>query len=171
MSENKTSNEKKSKLLLFGKIHLFDLVMLFLILVLFVGLANKLTGGKLISAITGDKDVRVKVVLQTREYPLEALENIKVGDKLAENKQYLDGEITYVEIVDRVVSFPNENGEVIMGSDPTAKSAIVTLEATAKYKEPVYSFGKQEFIPGSYLFLTTTTLNLKTVVISCEPLK
>ncbi len=171
MKDNNMNAKKKSRLKLFGKVHVFDIIVLLLVLVLVVGFVNKISGGNLMSSISGQEEARVKVVVKTMGYPEEALQNIVIGDQLAENKQYMDGEIVDVEIIDMEVSMVNEDGEIVLGIDPTNKCALVTLEATAKYKEPVYSFGKQEFVSGSYIFLTTTTLNLKTIVISSTPME
>lgn len=162
--------EKKS-LKLFGRIHVFDLIVVLLLVVVILGTVNKLTGGNLISSLTGDRDVRVRVVFQTVEYPVEALKSINIGDKLAENKQYLDGNIMDVEIIDNMVSHQDETGEMVYGKDPAYSLARVTIEATAKYGGAVYSFGKQEFVPGSFLFLTTTNINLKGTVVECSEIK
>lgn len=159
---------KSSKLKLFGKIHIFDLIVFLLLAIMILGMANRLSGGKLISSFTGAAEKRVEVVLRTREYPLESLNAIEIGEQLSENKQYLDGEVKAFEIMEREVSFLDEKGELIVGPDPFYKWADVTIVATMKYNEPVYSLGKQEYVPGSNVFLTTTRLNLKSVVMSIK---
>lgn len=158
----------KSKLKLFGKIHLFDVIVILLLLVMLMGLANRLSGNKLISSLTGASEKKIEVVLRTREYPVESLKSIKIGEQLSENKQYLDGEVTAFEILERKVSYVDENGVTVVGDDPFYKCADVTFVAKARYNEPVYTIGKQEYVAGSNVFLTTGSLNLKAIVISVK---
>lgn len=162
---------KTSKLKLFGKIHLFDLIVFFLLLVMLFGVGNRLTGGKLISSFNAAAEKKVEVVLRTREYPLTTLNAIEIGEKLSENKQYLDGEVKAVKLMEREVSYLDDKGQVVLGNDPYYKWADVTIVATMKYNEPVYSLGKQEYVAGSNVFLTTTRLNLKSVVMSVKELE
>lgn len=159
---------KPSKLKLFGKIHLFDLIVFLLLLIMLLGMANRLSGGKLISSFNSATDKRVEVVLRTREYPLTSLNAIQIGEQLSENKQYLDGEVKDFTIMEREVSHLDEGGKLVVGPDPFYKWADVTIVATMKYNEPVYSLGKQEYVPGSNVFLSTTRLNLKAVVMSIK---
>lgn len=159
---------KTSKLKLFGKIHLFDLIVFLLLVIMLLGMVNRLTGGKLISSFSGAAEKKVEVVLRTREYPVESLNAIEIGEQLSENKQYLDGKVTAFEVREREVSYLDENGKIVVGNDPYYKWADVTIVATMKYNEPVYSLGKQEYVPGSNVFLTTMRLNLKSVVMSIK---
>lgn len=156
---------------LFGKIHLLDILIIVLFLFLLVGLVDKFSDGKLVSSLSGASDLKIRVSFVTEPYYEESLKNIKIDDKLVDNKKYLDGKISNVEIIDYKISKLDNNGENIVGSHPDYKRANVEVICTVKYAPPVYSFGKQEFTEGNIVFLTTETINLKAYVTKIEKVK
>ncbi|PKM49135.1 MAG: hypothetical protein CVV02_17465 [Firmicutes bacterium HGW-Firmicutes-7] len=149
---------------LFGKLHILDIVVVLIFVAVVLGAINKFSGGNLISFDGGTKEVNAEIWVETIEYRPMYLESLKVGDIIAEDKKYLDGKIVEVEIIDYMVSGINNEGSGVVGPHPFYKKAKVKIEAIIDYKEPIYSFGKQEIREGAGIFLTTETSNLSVLV-------
>lgn len=156
---------------LFGKLHLFDLVVLLLMVFVLIGLFNRLTGGKVGSLIAGSQVVPMTVVLET--YPCDALslENLKVGDQLGENKSFMNGQVTAIDIQDYYHTLVDNHGQPVYGVDPDLKISRVTLDLMADYKKPIYSFGQQELRVGISFFIITETAYLSATVIDMQEKK
>lgn len=148
---------------LFGKVHIFDILICIVFIVVIFGAFNKLSGDALIDFGTGDK-VEIEFWAETIPYAVEALECVKPGDKLAEDKKYLDGEIVEVKIVDANVSYPDNNGVVITGPHPYQKKAVIKAKAVVDKKNLIYELGKQEIREGQVIFLTTEKVSLSVIV-------
>lgn len=153
---------------LFGKIHIFDLFFLLLLIIVVLGAISKFSSGSIIQFTTNTKPVQVECVMKTEPYRDMYLESVQIGDMLAEDKKYLDGEITDIQIVDYEAAEIDNNGEMVVGTHPFKKQAIITIVATVDYKEPIYQMGKQEIREGAKVYLTTDTAKLSTIVISFD---
>lgn len=149
---------------LFGKVHIFDIVIALVFVTIILGALNKFSGGNLISFSGGTKEVDVVYWLETNEYRPEFLESIKVGDILAEDKKFLEGKIEEIEIIDFNVTEVDNNGNTVVGPHPFMKKARVKVSATLNYNEPLYDLGKQEVRVGAILFLTTEKAKLSVTV-------
>jgi len=155
---------------LFGKIHVLDiLVVLLTIVVLFTGY-GKLSGTEIVDFGDGT-DVKIRYEIITSGYDALYFDNLKPGDIVAEDKKLLDGKIISVKIIDKIVTIVDNNGDIIRGSDPELKRAIVVIEATGEYKMPIYKFGKQELREGRPYFLVTELVNLSSVISQLEILE
>lgn len=149
---------------LFGKVHIFDIVIAMVFVTIILGALNKFSGGNLISFSGGTKQVDVVYWLETNEYRPEFLESIHVGDVLAEDKKFLDGKIEEIEIIDFNVTEVDNNGNTVVGIHPFMKKARVKVSATLNYNDPLYDLGKQEVRVGAILFLTTEKADLSVTV-------
>lgn len=146
--------------LLFEKLHIIDAAGL--------GLVCIVATYFLVSAFSGTKvEVRGPVEMVTVDatfisYPYREafLESYKVGDQLAKDKTYLNGEITSVEIIDTSISLVDNNGSEVTGVHPFLKRAIVTVRMELEQESPVLFFKDAEMIQNENHFLTTTTSDL-----------
>lgn len=152
---------------LFGKIHVLDiLVALVTIIVLFTGYA-KLSGTEIVDFGDGT-DIKIRYEVITGGYDALYFDNLKVGDIIAEDKKLLTGKIVSVDIIDKIITFVDNNGDIITGADPILKRAVIVVEATGEYKEPIYTLGKQELREGRPYFLVTELVNLSSVISQLE---
>lgn len=154
--------DKKGKL--FGRIHIFDIVVILVFIAVILGAMNKFSSGNIISFDGGSKKVHVTYWVETNEYRPEYLETLKVGDVLSEDKTYLDAKITDVKIIDDNITRVDNNGNIVVGPHPFYKRALVQVDGTLDYKEPLYDLGKQEVRVGAVIFLTTDKVDLSVVV-------
>ncbi len=152
--------ESKKSFLKIGKIHIFDIAIVLLLIAVAFGIANKMSGGELAKTIMNEKKVRVRVTVLTEPYSEYLLSGIKAGDRLAEAKTYIDASITKVEILPIQISLTDNNGDLVIGEDPFNKQALITYEGTATYKEPLYTISNSDLVPGNKTFLITDTLNI-----------
>lgn len=167
-------NEQKK---LFGKIHLLDILFILLVVAIVVVVAIKLIipSEETVIGTTellGSKTVEtVEVTFMTEPYEVTALNNIKVGDKLVELKEYINGEIISTEIVDYEVTMVDNNGEMVTGSHPLLKRAVVTARAEVSFKDPTYKLGTIAITENKDFFMNTDTVRLKTIILSINSTK
>lgn len=152
-----------SKGKIFGKLHIFDLIFGVLVIAVIIGALSKVSGDNIVSIGTSTK-VQIAYTLITEPYREDYLKSIEPGKQLAEDKKFLTGEVTAVEVVDYMVSAIDNNGDIIVGVHPYEKKAIIKVIAEVDYKEPIYKLGKQEIRVGARVFLTTEDFNLSTTV-------
>lgn len=152
---------------IFGRIHILDIVILLVAIMVVVTAIGRFSGTEIINFGSG-KDVTIRYQVLTYSYEPIYFESMHVGDPIAFDKEYLDGEIVEIEIIDKMVNLVDNNGDAINGIHPTQKYALVTIEATAEYKNPVYTVGQQEIREGLPHFLTTEFSNLSGIVSSIE---
>lgn len=157
---------KKGKL--FGKIHILDLVIVLALAGVIITGIGRFSGGEIIDLGSGSaRSVRIEVT--TALYDEAYFYNLEVGKVLADNKKVLaDSEIISVQIVDAVVTKVDNNGQVVTGIHPTKKRAIVTIEAVAEYKNPIYTIGQQEIREGYPHFILTEETNLSGTISKME---
>lgn len=156
---------------LFGKLHVLDIFVVLIFLAVVLGAMNKFSGGNLLSFDGNTKKVNAVIWIQTKEYRPMYFESLKIDDVLAEDKKYLEGKITEVQVVDYMAAEVSSNGSIVVGPHPFYKKALVKIEATLDYKEPIYSLGKQEIREGAAIFLTTENSNLSVIVTDFEILQ
>lgn len=160
-------SENRSRLKIW-KFHVFDIIVVLLILAVIFGITNKLTGGDVIRTVMNEKAVKVRVTLETNPYSEYTLQGISVGSPLVSAKMYLKAEITDVRLIPSMVEMVDNTGTLVYGEDPFEKKAVVTYEGTAIYKEPLYMLDNMELMPGSKVFLTTETLKLVSTILDVE---
>jgi hypothetical protein len=152
---------------LFNKIHIFDLILILLAIIVLLTGYSRLSGDSIIN-FSGTSQVKLRYTVETYPYREAYFENLEVGDKLAEDKKYLAGEIVGVEVVDYYMTSVDNNGDVVTDINPLKSQAFVTIEATVDYGNPIYSFGSQELREGSPYFLVTDKCNLSAIITSIE---
>jgi len=158
--------DEKGKL--FSIIHVFDLIFIIILVFVILGAVNKFSNGNLVSITQDTKKVYVKCTMETDPYRETYFQSIKIGDKLAEDKKYLEGNVTDIKIVDNIVTEVDNNGDIIKGAHPFLKKAIITFEVALDYKEPIYSMGKQEIRNGAFINLLTDKSRLSGTIINFE---
>jgi hypothetical protein len=157
------NNTMKKNGKLFGKIHVLDILVILLVIIVALTAFSRLSGNDIVS-FSSSEDYKIKYSVLTYEYNESYFESARVGDLLAEDKRYLDGKITNVEIVDKVVTFMDNEGELVTGAHPDLKRALITVEATVEYKNSVYKLGKQEIREGKPNFVITERCNLSGII-------
>jgi hypothetical protein len=148
---------------LFGKVHILDVLVIIIAIVVVIIAFGRLSGNDIVSFNSGE-DVRIRYTVLTYDYEAEYFKSLRVGDVLAEDKKYLDGEIVNIEIEDKIVSLVDNNGDVVTKAHPVMKRAFITMEATVEYKNPIYKLGKQELREGLPAFVVTEINNLSGIV-------
>lgn len=159
---------KKGKL--FGKIHMLDIIIVLALIGVVITAVGRFSGGEIIDLSSGtNQKVRIEVV--TGLYDEAYFLNLEAGMQLAEDKKYLaESKIISVEIIDSEITKVDNDGNVVTGVHPTKKRAVVTIEALAEYKNPIYNIGKQEIREGYPHFILTETTNLSGVISKMEVL-
>lgn len=149
---------------LFNKIHVFDVLIVIMVLAAVIGALSKFAGVNVIDLGGGSETVKVQYTIETNQYREEYFSTLKPGDGLAEDKKFFDAEIVEVAIKDYMVTAVDNNGETVVGAHPFQKRAVVKIEAMMDFDDPVYTLGKQEIREGAVVFLTTKTASLSGVV-------
>lgn len=147
---------------------IIDRVAIIVAIFVIFSIVYKVTGGNLdISSNTAKKTVKYE--LQTRNYDIEMLEHIKVGDSITEAKQIYPIKVTEVEI------FPNTEEKVIIGMSkaPTIELigqgyAVVQLEGEVETKLDALMVGKQSISSGNNIFLESRLYKLSSFVTKVE---
>lgn len=152
---------------LFGKIHVLDIIIILVAIMVVITAVNRFSGTEIISFGNGE-EVTIRYQVLTYSYEPEYFESMLINDRIVYDKEYLDGKIVNIEIIDKMVNLIDNNGDVVRGIHPTEKYALVTIEATAEYKNPIYTVGQQEIREGLPHFLTTEYSNLSGIVSSIE---
>ncbi len=159
---------KDGKLL--GKVHILDIIIIFAAIAVIITAIGRFSGTEIIDFNTGSS-AQLKYEVTTMAYETAYFSNLRVGDVIAEDKRELKGTIVAVEIVDAVTTIVDNNGDVITNVDPKFKRAIVLIEATGEYKNPIYSVGRQEIREGLPHFIVTETCNLSGIISKIEILE
>ncbi|NDL66511.1 DUF4330 family protein [Anaerotalea alkaliphila] len=155
----------------FGKVHVFDLLFLLVLVAALAGVLNRVSGGDLASMAGGSKPVPVRMTLKTFEYDPAYYQSLEAGAELVEDKMVFEGSrIVSVDLQDAPITLVDNNGDVVNGSNPLRKVALVVVEATATRKGPIYELGKQELRVGAGFFLTTEDNKLSTIITAFQPL-
>ncbi len=150
-----------------GKIHVFDLLLILVVILVGITAFERLTDNELIS-FSQEEDIKVRYEVVFTEYNSEYFTSVEIGDQLAEDKKFLTGEITNISIEDRIITRVDNNGQVISAADPLKKKVTIEVEATASYENPIYKIGKQELREGLPHFLVTQRSNLSGVISELE---
>ncbi|GMQ57579.1 hypothetical protein AN1V17_19740 [Vallitalea sediminicola] len=158
--------DKQGKL--FGKLHLVDTIFIILLILLIISIINRASSGNVKVFNGNNHKAKVELTVETYAYREEYFESLEVGDKIAEDKKYLDGEITEINIVDDEIALADNNGDVVIGSHPYKKKARIVLEVQVDVNGNIIKMGKQELVVGSNLFLTTEKADLSTKIIDIE---
>ncbi len=155
----------------FGKIHVLDIifVVLLIVVVIVVGMKLSIPREETIVNSTdiglGNKDKQVvNITMITEPYEITLLNEIDIAAKLVENKDYIDGEVLSVEIVDHVVTKVDNNGDKVTKAHPYLKKAIVVAKATVSYKEPIYKLGTLGITENKEYHLNTNKVKLTTII-------
>ncbi|MDF1617241.1 DUF4330 domain-containing protein [Petrocella sp. FN5] len=150
---------------LFNKIHLFDLLFLMLLIVVILGAISKFSGKNIINLSTNSENIMVEFTVETYPFHEDYFASIKVGDKLAEDKKYINGTVTDIQIIDNMLALPDSSGQMVTGPDPLKKKALVTTRVEMSYNDPVYKMGKEEMVVGNIFFFTTEKVKLSSVIV------
>lgn len=153
---------------LFGKIHLVDCVFIALMIILIVSVLNRFTFSKVDVITNKSQSATAEITVETYPYRQEYLDSISVGDKIAESKKYLDGEIKQIEIINNDVALIDNNGDTVVGAHPFLKKARVDVEIKVNVDGNEIKLGNQELVAGSNIFLTTDHAYLSAMVIDIE---
>lgn len=157
--------DKQGKL--FGKIHIVDCIFIILIVVLMMSILKRITFNKVDVAstnISNNEEVTAEITVETYAYRQEYLNSLRVGDKIAESKKYLDGKIKEIEIIDHNVVLMDNNGEQVLGVHPFLKKAKVVVEIQVIVDGTKIKLGNQELVAGTNIFLTTEKSYLSAMV-------
>lgn len=149
------------------KIHILDIIIIALFVVIVFTAYGRLSGNEIIS-FGGSKPVKVTYQVMTYDYRDEYFTSVQVGDQLAEDKSYLEGTITEIQIIPSKKFFVDNQGNPVEAEHPFYKQAIITVEATATMKDAITKIGKQELREGLSYFLITEKANLSSTIIDME---
>ena len=150
-----------------GKFHIFDILLILIVILVAITAFERLTDNDLIS-FSQEEAVAVKYEIVFTEYDQDYFTSVAVGDQLAEDKKYLEGHVTNIRIDDRIITRTDNNGEIVSASDPLRKKVTIEVEATATYESPIYKMGKQELREGLPYFFMTQKCNLSGVISKLE---
>lgn len=156
---------KKGKL--FGKIHIVDILAFVVLVGVIVINVGSFSPAKITSYSQG-KVVKIQYEVITYEYSPLVFERLIPGTVLAQDKKYLDGKILDIEILDKVISLVDNNGEIVTAAHPLYKKAHITLEATVLYEDEAYKLGNQEVREGKPYFIITEWNNISAIVTNIE---
>lgn len=128
------------------------LIILVVIAVIIVG-AWFLTRDKGSEVISSGK-VEVTFIAEADSVPLEALDQIKIGDHVVASGRFQDATIVDYEILDsqEIVAI---DGELKMISDPERRRVVVTISGKANKYGPYVDIGGQEIKAGSKYYIKT----------------
>lgn len=158
---------KKGKI--FGKLHIVDLLALLVIILVIVANVSDFSPDKLTSYSHG-KEVKIRYEVITYEYNPTVFERLVPGTVLAEDKKYLDAEIKDIEILDKSVSYIDNNGDTVVDAHPLYKKARMVIEATVIYEDEAYKLGKQEIREAKPHFIVTEWSNVSAIITEVEEL-
>lgn len=153
---------------LFGKLHVFDLIVGIVFLTVLVGALNKFSNNAIIKIAGGSEQVKVTFWVKTIGYPERSLACIQPGDQLAENKRYLEGNVLEITVFDSEEGMMDNQGEMVVGSNPLNKKGLIKVEALLDKKGMVLKLGNQEIREGQLLFLTTDTVSISGYIIDYQ---
>ncbi|MCT4542086.1 MAG: DUF4330 domain-containing protein [Vallitalea sp.] len=153
---------------IFGKIHIIDMIFIVLVVVLIFSVINKFAGSNVKVFNGTSQKAKVEMTLETYAYREEYLKSLSIGDKIAEDKSYLNGEIKKIEIVDNMIAKSDNNGNIVVGAHPFTKKARVLVNVEVDIKGNKIKMGKKELIVGKSMFLTTTKANLSTKIMDIK---
>jgi hypothetical protein len=142
-----------------------------LIIVVILGAISKFSGKNIINLTTNTENVMVEFTVETYPFQEDYFASIEVGDKLAEDKKYINGTVTNIQIIDNMLALPDNNGQMVTESDPFKKKALVTSRVEMSYKDPVYKMGKEEMVVGNVFFFTTEKVKLSSVIVDFKIVK
>lgn len=146
---------------LFGKINILDLLTIIVLLAVVIGLFSQFSGKEITNIGPSASDQKeLEFVVRLNPNYDTFFSQLAVGDKIAEDKRYLEGEIVDVKISDYYVARDNYEGQIIHSKHPFYKQAEVTIRAKVNVNGPIVKFGKQEIRAGSSYFVTTNLCKL-----------
>ncbi len=151
---------------LFGIINIFDLITILLVIALIIGAFYKIKGGDL--SLGSNDTTTIEYRVQSFPNYEDFFKQLKVGDKLGEDKRFLDGEITSIEITDYYRPTESQQGEYVMSKHPLYKQAYVTVKANAEKKGPIIKVGSQEVRPGLHYYLRTKTSEFSVLILDVK---
>lgn len=155
---------------LFGKIHILDILVLAVAVMIVVTAIGRFTGAEIISF--GESEaVTLRYQVMSYSYEPEFFESMTVGDSLATESEFLNGTIVAIEIIDRIETQVDNQGNEVSGVHPTEKYALITMEAEATHKNPIYKVGDQEIREGLPHFVMTEYSNISGIITEIEVLK
>ncbi|HZK49469.1 MAG TPA: DUF4330 domain-containing protein [Thermoleophilia bacterium] len=147
---------------------MFDWLVLVVAVVIVLGIAYKVTNGRIDPSATGPENVPATVQLEVYAPEAGMLEHIRVGDRLAEGKDDIDGTVAAVELTP-----PSADGLVIdqNGVNFAASGqarALVTIDAVLEKSDPTVSLGNQELRVGKLIFLESMLYKFTATVVKVE---
>lgn len=165
------NKKNQSKIIeLISKIHILDIFFVLMVVAIIGVVVIKLSLPREdtvigTSELLGSKSkMTVEMTMITEPYEVVVLDNIHEMAQLVELKEYMDGEILSVEIVDYLITKVDNNGTVVTGPHPFLKQAIVIARAAVTYKEPTYKFGTVGITENKEFHLNTDRVKLKTII-------
>lgn len=152
---------------LFGKLNILDFMgiclILFLVFLSFLKITDNSISSITLSEVNVPAEMKLSIICDKGYF-----EVLKVGDKIAEDKRYLTGEVKKIEFQDVYKTNVDANGTAVKSVDPTLQEAIVTIETTLVKKGPVYKLGKQEVRHGIMVFLESSLYKYSTKVVDLK---
>ncbi|MDA3847027.1 MAG: DUF4330 family protein [Vallitaleaceae bacterium] len=165
---------EKKKLL--RKIHILDIFFIFLVITVIVVMVMKLSIPQEETVINtadlsfGSKtEQEVMITFITVPFEEIMLQEIHVGDQLVELKDYINGYVESVSIIDYDVTMVDNNGIVITEAHPYEKKAVIVVKATITYKEPIYKLGTMQITENKEFLFNTEEVKLETIVTDISP--
>lgn len=142
--------DKKGRL--FGKINVLDFIVIVLVIGLIILASRNIFDKEESNISTKDEmfDLEIEtIIIMDKGY----FDLIKVGNRLTESQDYLDGRVKDIKILPVEIVKEDLYGNIIKGEDPALEKAIVTIEGKASYSNHTYEFGKQEIRQGRKIFI------------------
>lgn len=147
--------DEKGKL--FGFVNIVDLIVLLIIIGLIGAVTVRITSstrnkeGE--NLINGKKEIYVTLYGST--IVPEAIDTLKIGDKLVANNVFTSGEIVSIDLKPAAYISTNSDGEVILSEHPLWKDITVVIKDKANSSNPILKAGNQE-VRVNYNFILKT---------------
>jgi len=162
---------------IFGKIHILDIFFILLVITVIIVMILKLNIPQEETVINtadlsiGNKsEIEAMITFKTAPFEEVMLKDIQVGDQLVELKDYIDGYVESVDIIDYDITMVDNNGDVVTAPHPYEKQAVIVVKATLSYKEPIYKLGTMQITEDKEFLFNTEKVKLETIVTDITPI-
>ena len=141
----------------FGKINVVDLLIILVIVGIIAVIGVRLTSSNRNAQgqnpLSSEKEIYV--TLYGNSIVPEAINTLKVGDKLVANNVFTNAEIVSVDMKPAAYITTNSNGEAILEEHPIWKDITVVIKDKVNASSPILKAGNQE-VRVNYNFILKT---------------
>ncbi|MDA3847026.1 MAG: DUF4330 domain-containing protein [Vallitaleaceae bacterium] len=117
--------------------------------------------------VADDGSNTVTFVAKAYELEKEAVDQLKIGDKLVALDVYQPGKIVDF-IIEPSKKIEAINGEIVIVKDPTLVDITVTMEVVPNKQKAYMDMGSQQIIVGIPYWIKTEAMHAEGIIVSIE---